>query len=81
MGVQVVRQEPTAVPEPVVAVTLTGPNGRAVIVRPTTTGGKRAAVRTIEVRDAHDMFAAKWAATLGDLRTFGQALIDIADGK
>ena len=78
MGVQVKREDPKPVVLPIEQVTLQGPGHRAVVVRPVSTG--KTNVRTVEVHSAIG-FEGKWAATLGDLRSFGQALIDIADGK
>lgn len=76
MGVQVVRAEVT--PPPIALVSLAGPSGRAVLVRPVST--EKPNVRTVELHSQYGQ-ETKWAATLGDLRAFGQALIDIADGK
>jgi len=78
MGVTVKRQDPKPSVEPIETVTLAGPSGRSVVVRPVSNG--RSNVRTVELHSSFSM-EAKWAATLGDLRSFGQALIDIADGK
>lgn len=81
MGVEVIRKTPPKTTEPIKTVTLSGPGGRAIVVRPNSTDpeGKRGH-RTVEVSGTYGV-EWKWTAMLGDLRSFGQALIDIADGK
>lgn len=81
MGVQVIRKAAPVKAEPILTVTLAGPSGRAVIVRPGSTDplattGKRTVV--IRSRFGEE---GKWTVMLGDLRSFGEALIAIADGK
>ena len=81
MTVQIKRHEPTAEP-PIEVVTLQGPSGRCVVVRPNSGDLEGSQPkRTIELREAGNFVCSKWTVMMGDLRAFGQALLDIADGK
>ena len=83
MGVEIQRKPVVPTTEKILVATLAGPSGRSVTVRPESgdvqTDPKKG-IRTVQLNSVYGM-EAKWAATLGDLHSFGQALIDIADGK
>lgn len=81
MGVQVQRKQPEPQPLPIESISLTGANGRGIEVRPTNSGTVATSLLRTVVLSSQYGEECKWAATLGDLRSFGQALIDIADGK
>lgn len=81
MGVEVIRKAPPVSVEPILSVSLEGPSGRKVIIRPNSSDPKgTTGKRTVEVHSAFGL-EAKWTSMLGDLRSFGEALIAIADGK
>jgi hypothetical protein len=83
VGIEIKRQDPKPSTEPIETITLKGVGGRTITVRPTSSDplGAHSGVRTVDCQWPKGGSQFKWAATLGDLRTFGQALIDMADGK